>query len=558
MGVRRWPGIALTGLTVAGAAYLFVRLSVYGYVSLFSALGIEGPNAEQLGGVAAFAGTWGVSAFLFGCVVHAARRSTERAGDMPFFHGFGVGAASALASWTVFNYQYRPVEWWELGWFSVLGILGGALGGALGRRALERQEAVVRASAAVSVAPDRNAVAAAVGRHVGGGEATGVSLWRALRRPGLTDPSPTGFEAEGAWSSRDESLSDRPTRARLASEAVPGLGPLLEAAVKRAATGNPPTAFLDRSRWPSGTAPRDASGVLVLPLMSAGGTVAGLMTVALRRRRALRRPLEREYLTVAAHVATRLENLGLVEAERRAAVHKDRRRIGREMHDTVAQGLVSVVAFLEGADPATGSGEEAANAPERTRLLRRAKATAREHLSEVRRAVWALRSPGLDQGLCAALERLGRDLAEEAGLSVEVETPPDGPGLSSRAEDAVYAAAREALTNVRKHAEGATRTKVTLSLANGWAILDVRDDGASQAQSEDSKRSAIYRPEGVEGPGGGYGLRAMSEHLEELGGTLLVESEPGAGTAFTAKVPYGVTPAGVPAGVPGSLSTGEA
>ena len=77
---------------------------------------------------------------------------------------------------------------------------------------------------------------------------------------------------------------------------------------------------------------------------------------------------------------------------------------------------------------------------------------------------------------------------------------------------------------MRKHATGAMRTKISLTLASGWAILDVRDDGSGRFGTSAE---------------GGYGLRALRERLGELGGTLDVSIEPGEGAVLTAKVPCG-------------------
>jgi signal transduction histidine kinase len=86
--------------------------------------------------------------------------------------------------------------------------------------------------------------------------------------------------------------------------------------------------------------------------------------------------------------------------------------------------------------------------------------------------------------------------------------------------------AQEALANVAKHAN-ATRVGLTLSYMEDEVALDVRDDGIG------------FDPAGLPGPAadGGFGLTAMRQRVERLSGTLDLESEPGTGTAISARVP---------------------
>lgn len=98
--------------------------------------------------------------------------------------------------------------------------------------------------------------------------------------------------------------------------------------------------------------------------------------------------------------------------------------------------------------------------------------------------------------------------------------------LPAEVEVTLLRAAQEALTNVRKHAL-ARRTVLTLSYMGDRVTLDVTDDGVG------------FEPEGrpMADDSGGFGLRAMRERVEGVGGTLLVESEPGGGTTLAVEVP---------------------
>jgi signal transduction histidine kinase len=105
--------------------------------------------------------------------------------------------------------------------------------------------------------------------------------------------------------------------------------------------------------------------------------------------------------------------------------------------------------------------------------------------------------------------------------------------LSPEAESALLRTAQEALANVAKHA-AAMRAGVTLSYMDDEVVLDVRDDG---------RGFEPHRATGAPEPSAGFGLVAMRQRIEGVGGTLHVESEPGEGTAISARVPAGPRPA---------------
>ena len=111
--------------------------------------------------------------------------------------------------------------------------------------------------------------------------------------------------------------------------------------------------------------------------------------------------------------------------------------------------------------------------------------------------------------------------------------------MHPEAEVALLRTAQEALANIAKHAR-ATRVGVTLSYLEHEIALDVRDDGTGFTPPD-----PVLRP-GVEGlreggeesrEGGGFGLVAMRQRIEGLSGALQVESEPGNGTAISARIP---------------------
>jgi signal transduction histidine kinase len=223
--------------------------------------------------------------------------------------------------------------------------------------------------------------------------------------------------------------------------------------------------------------------------------------------------------------ATRRE---LAASERQAGSMAERQRLAGEIHDTLAQGFVSIVLHLEAAEAALDR-QPLAEADALRGHLDDARRVARENLAEARRLVWALR-PELLEGstLAAALERVVRRWGEEARIAAEFTVTGEERELPPERQVALLRAAQEALANVRKHA-AARQVVVTLSFLDDTAILDVQDDGRG------------FDPGLLAAPGhiaeGGYGLWGMRERVEALGGALSLESTPGEGTTLAVELP---------------------
>ncbi|SEG79827.1 Signal transduction histidine kinase [Nonomuraea solani] len=209
----------------------------------------------------------------------------------------------------------------------------------------------------------------------------------------------------------------------------------------------------------------------------------------------------------------------LVAQAREAGVHDERQRMAREIHDTLAQGFTGIISQLRAAEQA---GDDPAGW---RRHLAAATGLARESLSEARRSVDALRPEPLRTArLGEALESVAGRWSALHAIPVQVTTTGTTRPLLPEAEVALLRAAQEALTNVARHAR-ASRVGVTLSYMEHEVALDVRDDGGG------------FDPARLAGGAGGFGLVAMRQRIEGLSGTLQVESEPGAGTGISARVP---------------------
>ncbi len=224
------------------------------------------------------------------------------------------------------------------------------------------------------------------------------------------------------------------------------------------------------------------------------------------------------------------ENAGLhqqlVTQAREAGILDERQRMAREIHDTLAQGLTGIITQLQAAEHAAA---HSAGEPAEWRThFAAATRLARESLTEARRSVDALRPEPLETGrLSEALADVAGRWSELHGTGVTVITTGTTRPLRPEAEIALLRTEQEALANVAKHAR-ATRVGVTLSYLDHEVALDVRDDGSG------------FDPASAANGTGGFGLVAMRQRVEALSGTLQVESEPGAGTGISARVP--ITP----------------
>ncbi|WP_020662580.1 sensor histidine kinase [Amycolatopsis benzoatilytica] len=244
----------------------------------------------------------------------------------------------------------------------------------------------------------------------------------------------------------------------------------------------------------------------------------------------------------------------LLSQARHAGVLDERRRMAREFHDTVAQGLTGIVTQLQAADRAT---EDA----ERQRRLGQVHTLARESLTEARRAVLALRpEPLVESHLPEALSGLASRVSGTSGVKVTAETEGDARPLPPELEVTLYRVAQEALANAEKHAH-ADRIGLTLTYAGDLVLLDIRDDGTGfvledcGGDRESGTGAAAHRGGTRSGPahssgdrddGTGFGLQAMRQRVRQAAGTLTIESAPGEGTAVHAEFPAIPSPGTAP------------
>ncbi len=215
----------------------------------------------------------------------------------------------------------------------------------------------------------------------------------------------------------------------------------------------------------------------------------------------------------------------LLAQARESGVSEERRRMAREIHDTLAQGLMGIITQLQAAQR-SGLGEDAA-----ARRVNQAIDLARESLTEARRSVQALApQPLVGARLPDAIEDVAQRWSDLHGLAVSVTTTGTPRVMRPEIEVALLRTAQEALANVAKHAH-ANRVGLTLSYMEDQVTLDVRDDGVGFATVNGT---GPLRPRDAQG---GFGLSAMRQRVEGVAGRLEVESERDAGTAICASIP---------------------
>jgi two-component system NarL family sensor kinase len=223
-------------------------------------------------------------------------------------------------------------------------------------------------------------------------------------------------------------------------------------------------------------------------------------------------------LPPAARLARRVQNLQRSRARlvRQAAAASDleRRRIARDLHDDVIQGLAGLSYELESlsdrADP--GQRDDLARAG---RVLRSSVAGLRGMLTEI----YPTDLDGL--GLPGAVERLAERLRDK-GVEVRTDVADDLP-LGRSTATLAYRVVREALGNALKYADPRVVT-VRAAVSGAELSVEVADDGSG------------FDP-GVQPLRGHIGLQLIRDSVRELGGTVRVESARGAGTRLTATIP---------------------
>lgn len=202
----------------------------------------------------------------------------------------------------------------------------------------------------------------------------------------------------------------------------------------------------------------------------------------------------------------------------REAVHEDRTRIARELHDTLEQELTGIAVQLDAVHDQLPVSPPAAAA-----ALNSARGLLRHTRSEARRSVWDLRATLLEDGdLASALRETARHLQGETRIVVEVSGA--ARRLAAAVESNLLRIATEAMTNAVKHA-AAREIAVKLQFEPHGVCLEVADDGCGFDGGKATTLSS-----------GHFGLLGIRERIQRIGGTLEIASGAGRGTRIRACV----------------------
>jgi len=217
-----------------------------------------------------------------------------------------------------------------------------------------------------------------------------------------------------------------------------------------------------------------------------------------------------------------------------AAVLRERGRIAREIHDTLAQGFVGISVQLELiARLLTGSREEPASKSLFKPVLEQldqARALVRAGLADARTSIWDLRSEATGaEDLPSRMSRACTHVAGGSSAKVYLQVKGTCRPVEHKIEEHLLRIGQEAVANAVRHA-AASRIDVQLIYESSRISLQVEDDGRG------------FTPE-ANGLQGHYGLRGLRERASEIGAALELHSSPGTGTRVSVQVPLEGVPA---------------
>ncbi len=194
------------------------------------------------------------------------------------------------------------------------------------------------------------------------------------------------------------------------------------------------------------------------------------------------------------------------------AITRERNRLARELHDTLAHTLSAVAVQLEAVRSVWDEDTAKARA-----LINQALRNTRAGLTETRRSLRALRATPLeDLGLLGALRDLTESMVARADFNLCLDLPPRLEKIPPAVEQCIYRIAQESLSNINAHAQ-AKEVKVTLTRGEHRVTLIIEDNGLG------------FNPENIEDESR-FGIQGMKEHAETIGGILEIDSSPDRGT----------------------------
>jgi signal transduction histidine kinase len=219
------------------------------------------------------------------------------------------------------------------------------------------------------------------------------------------------------------------------------------------------------------------------------------------------------------------QNLRELSARLMQLQDDERRRIARELHDSVGQMVAALAMNL------ASVGSDLKRLTETVNTVNDSAALVQELGQEVRTISHLLHPPLLDEaGLASALRWYVEGFAQRSKIKVDLEVPADFGRLARESETAIFRTVQECLTNIHRHSESPT-ARICLSASDGQVFLEVEDRGRGIPLEKQLEMASTGTP--------GVGIRGMRERFRQLGGSLEIHSN-GKGTLMVARLPVAV------------------
>jgi signal transduction histidine kinase len=246
---------------------------------------------------------------------------------------------------------------------------------------------------------------------------------------------------------------------------------------------------------------------------------AQALETEMAERRLVEEKLRRHQAELESLVEQRTAALRQLSSRLLSLQDSERRRIARELHDSLGQYLVALklnVNLLK-------------QAPARAELWSQSEELMEQCIGEVRTLSYLLHPPTMDAvGVVSAARWYVEGFARRSGLKIAIDAPTDPVRLPDPVELALFRVLQEALTNVHRHS-GATEADIRISRSPGQVTLQIEDNGRGMQP----EMLHCFRETGA---GVGVGLISMQERARELGGTFQIASD-GTGTSLSVTVP---------------------
>ena len=205
---------------------------------------------------------------------------------------------------------------------------------------------------------------------------------------------------------------------------------------------------------------------------------------------------------------------------------EERRRLGRELHDSLAQSVMAVSLDLAQIARSSLPLDKTAK-----HSLSQARGVLREMSREIRTLSYLLHPPVLDElGLVSAVREYAHGFSERSRISLELDIQPDFARISQEAETALFRIVQESLSNIQRHSGSLTGT-IRLRSEQGHVQLEVSDAGCGITGDSSNEGGVRQKASRL-----GVGILGMRERMAQLGGTLEVLSSP-SGTTVKATIP---------------------